>query len=377
MTILENKMNILVNGYNLRQTSTGIANVIINAVNSLVSKSNINIELVVSPVISNEIKSRLSDKIKLTVIGTQNSFKWLMWYFPRYAKHAEYDYLWSPTPLLPRKTFKKNKNVIITVHDFVSKDFRQTMTLKGRLITSLLEKNTIKKADYLWCVSNYTKAKLEEYYPTRKCKKIFVGSSPDCNIRTVKLNEGEKYSFFEQYNICKNYLLFVGSLEPRKNLSFLLSVFEDYHKKHKDMQLVIVGARKWGNSNLADIINSPEFPKEDVIFTPFINEYDLMTLYSYASCYISTSLNEGYGLPQAEAMLCGCPVITAHNSAMIEVVENAGITVEGWDTEVWVDAIEDALSRRQDIIKQQNIKTKDFNWDILINNIIEYLTNKS
>lgn len=60
------------------------------------------------------------------------------------------------------------------------------MTFKGRLITWLLEKHTIRNADFLWCISNYTKSKLEEYYPIRKCKKTFVGCAPDRKIRRIE-----------------------------------------------------------------------------------------------------------------------------------------------------------------------------------------------
>lgn len=377
MNISEYKMKILVNGYNLRQTSTGIANVIINAVNALVEKPEVIIELVVSPAISDEIKSRLSSNVVITHIGTLNSFVWLMYDFPKYVKKAEFDYIWTPTPLLPKSIFSKNRKVIVTINDFVSKDYRNTMTIKGRLITLLLEKYTISRADFLWCISNYTKSKLEEYYPQRKCSKIFVGCAPDSKIKKINLTKDECQSFLSRFGITKNYLLFVGSLEPRKNLSFLLRVFMEYHKMHENIQLVIVGARKWGNTKIVDIINSPEFPKADVIFTPFISEYELMTLYSFASCYVSTSLNEGYGLPQAEAMICGCPVVTAHNSAMIEVVDNAGITVKDWNIGVWISAIEEAWSKRKEIIERQVLKTKDFNWNTITDNLITYINNKS
>ena len=170
-------------------------------------------------------------------------------------------------------------------------------------------------------------------------------------------------------------MLFVGSLEPRKNLSFLLKVFKELHTKHDNIQLVIVGARKWGNTNIAEIINSKEYPKDDVIFTPFISEEELMILYSNSLCYVSTSLNEGFGLPQAEAMICGCPVVTAHNSAMIEVVENAGITVKGWKSEDWIAAIEKALSEKNEIIQRQNKKIQEYNWNSIIDNFLIYLNN--
>ena len=364
-------MKILVNGYNLRQTSTGIANVIINAVNAFV-ENGISIELVVSPVISDEIKSRLSEKIKLTIIGTGNSLRWLMLDFPKYAKNVLCDFIWSPTPLLPNSIINLKKKVIVTVNDFVSIEYRNTMTLKGRLITWLLEKNTIKKADCLWCISNYTKSKLEGYYQSRKCKEIFVGCAPDSNIKRIELEYEEKKVFLNKFKINKEYLLFVGSLEPRKNLSFLLKIFKELHTKH-DMQLVIVGARNWGKTNLSEIINEDGYPKEDVIFTSFISEIDLMTLYSQASCYVSTSLNEGFGLPQAESMICGCPVVTAHNSAMIEVVENYGITVKEWNIQDWVNSIDYAIAHKKEITDKQKIKAVSFNWSTIINNLCKYL----
>lgn len=364
-------MKILVNGYNLRQTSTGIANIIINAVNAFV-ENDINIELVVSPVISEEIKSRLSKKIKLIVIGTNNSLKWLMHDFPKYTSTISYDLIWTPTPILPQRIFKMKKPILVTVHDFVSVEYRKTMTRKGRLITWLLEKHTINRADYLWCVSKYTKNKLEGYYPNRKCKDIFVGSAPDTKISRIELETEEKKIFLSKFRIDKEYLLFVGSLEPRKNLSFLLKVFKEFHTKH-DMQLVIVGARTWGKTKISEIVNASDFPKKDVVFTPFISEKELMTLYSLATCYVSTSLNEGFGLPLAEAMKCGCPVVTAHNSAMIEIVENYGITVKDWNIEDWVYAIDYAITHEKVIIDRQNIKATTFNWTTIISNLCNYL----
>lgn len=369
-------MNITVNGYNLRQNSTGIANVIINAVNTLADIPNIKINLIVSPVISDEIKSRLSPKIQLCITGGTSSFKWLMFEMPEALKNTQTDIIWSPTPLLPFSVFRFKKPVLITIHDFVSIEFRKTMTLKGRLITRLLEKHTIKKADFIWCVSEYTKSKLEQYYPDRKSKAVFTGSAPDKNIRKINFTAGTKKAFLEKFNIKKEFLLFVGSLEPRKNLSFLLNVFKDFHKAN-DIQLVIVGARSWGKTDIAQIINSQGFPKEDVIFTSFISEEELMSLYSLASCYVSTSLNEGFGLPQAEAMICGCPVVTSHNSAMIEVVDGFGITVEGFKIEDWISAIENTLKDREKIIKRQDKKAKTFDWTQIGENLYKYLNDFS
>ena len=166
--------------------------------------------------------------------------------------------------------------------------------------------------------------------------------------------------------------MFVGSLEPRKNLSFLLKVFKEFRKRN-DLRLVIVGGTGWGNTGIADIINEPDYPREDVLFAGYLDMSELRLLYNTAECYVSTSLNEGFGLPQLEAMNCECPVVTSHNSAMIEVAEGAGITVEGWDTGKWTESIEYALNNRELIVSRQNERRKNYTWEKVTKGLLEYM----
>lgn len=369
-------MKLLINGYNLRDTPAGIANVVINFVNSLIENTDNSIELIVSPKYTKEINDRIkkSEKLKIIKTGSENSLFWLMFSLKKEINKRKPDLLWSPSPLLPFGINKKTKK-LITVNDFVSRDYRNTMTLNGKLITFLLEKKTIKNADYLWSISEYTKQRIEDYYKKRKCKKIFVGCAPEPSITKIDITEKEKNDFLSKLNISKKFILFVGSLEPRKNLSFLLNVFENYHKRDSNIQLVIVGARKWGTTNISDIIYREGYPKEDAIFTPFLSEKELCSLYNLAICYVSTSLNEGFGLPQVEAMQCECPVVTAHNSAMIEVVEGAGLTVKGWDINEWCDAIEFSINNKSEIVLKQNSRIKQYRWTIITQNLINYLDN--
>ena len=114
-------------------------------------------------------------------------------------------------------------------------------------------------------------------------------------------------------------------------------------KLYKDykLQLVIVGARGWKDSNIFEIVNNTTYPKDSTFFCGYVSNDDLACLYDMAACFVSTSLNEGFGMPLLEALKCGCPVLTSHNSAMIEVVSDieGGHTIEGYETEAWIDAI--------------------------------------
>lgn len=362
------KKQILINGYNLRGYPVGIANVVINFINQISKCDEFEIEVVVFPDIPDCITSRIdkSNNLKITKIGCLNPFIWLFYYFNKYVNQKRPSLLWSPTPILPLLIDRKIKK-IVTIHDFVSTDFRDTMTLKGRLVTTLVEKKTIKTANLIWTVSNYTKQRLLELYPEINSKTIVVGSAPDSYFKKIAFEE--KNYFLKKNGIDKDFILFVGSLEPRKNLKFLLEVFKQLHCDIS-YQLVVVGARKWGTTDIKYIVEQDGFPREDVIFLNFISEEELRFLYNIASCYVSTSLNEGFGLPQSEAMKCECPVVTAHNSAMVEVVGGAGITVEGWDKTAWTDAIKLAIANKEEIVKKQNKKIEKYSWDEVSKDII-------
>ncbi len=370
-------MKILVNGYNLRQSAAGIATFTINALNALSFHEELNFDVVVSPAISEDILSRIRkcENIQVHVYGSETASVWFFIDLPKFICKSKFDLLWNPSPLLPFGVSRKIKK-LVTVHDFVSREFRDTMTFAGKLVTRFCERKTIDTADYLWCNSEYTKQKLQEYHPNRKCQEILVGGAPNAEIKKSNINSTASTEFLNQLGICKKFLLFVGSLEPRKNLLFLLEVFKEFHRNH-DMQLVIVGARKWGSTHIADIVNREDFPKEDVIFTPFIVDEDLCKLYTLAKCYVSTALNEGFGMPQAEAMKCECPVVTAHNSAMIEVVEGAGVTVKGWNVTEWCNYIDYAIAHSNEIIEKQNQRIKKYDWNLIADSIKWFISNQS
>lgn len=361
-------MKIAINGMYLIGEPTGIPNLIIS---SIVELAKINQIIIFSPLkLHSMVEERFKDLSNIQVIvkpfpkfnvGT-------LWFFlvlPRLVNKYGCDLFWNPAMWVPF-FLKRKLKTLVTINDFVSRDFKNTMKLANRIVSSVIENHSIKRADYLWCISEYTKSKLLQFHPEVK-QPVFIGCAVDDFFERIDKTEYENSVTRE-----KPFLLFVGSVEPRKNLSFLLEIFRELHKK-VDYQLVIVGAKGWGNTGIADIINSEGYPKEDVIFSGYINNLELRTLYNTATCFVSTSLNEGFGMPQVEAMKCGCPVVTAHNSAMIEVVSGAGTTVEGWRIEDWCNAIVNTINSSTDIIERQNERCKRFNWNYVCKNLTEFI----
>jgi glycosyltransferase involved in cell wall biosynthesis len=241
------------------------------------------------------------------------------------------------------------------------------------LINFLLHDATINRADKVWVISDYTRSEVENRYPNRKCKSIFVGSSIDKSIyKTKEISKERKSELDGRFGLNYPFLIFVGTLEPRKNLPFLLSLMP--RLSSLGFMLLIVGKKGWGKNDLKTI-DEPGYPKEKIVFTGFINFSDLVDLYQIATAYVSTSLNEGFGLPQLEAMTCGCPVVSPHNSAMIEVVEGAGETVSGWNQEDWVSAILKVAKNKEFYRERGLSRTKMYNWKIVTTNWLKYIVN--
>lgn len=283
--------------------------------------------------------------------------------------HAELYY--APVPHLPYFIPSKVKTMV-TVHDVVNIEMAHTMSWTNRLATSVFFGKAIKKADLLWTNSHYTKSKVDEYFPKRHCQSIFVGDSVDQHFFFQKnLSEATRNEIKQKYGINNRFLLFVGSLEPRKNLGFLLQIIPDLYKEQQ-IQLFVVGAKGWKNSALRTIVEAPDFPQESTIFSGFITNTELADLYNTADCFISAALMEGFGMPQLEALKCGCPVITAHNTAMIEVAsgKSGATTVEGYQPEVWKRVILKVLEERPTVSQQQ---LQEYDWVGIIQRLIKYI----
>ena len=294
---------------------------------------------------------------------------WLLMMMPLLARRWKADIYYSPVPCLPFLLPRRMKKIIV-VHDVVNIEFQKTMQWKNVLANKLLFRRSIKKTDIIWTNSLYTQDKVKQYFPKRQCQEIFTGASVNRSIyKSLKLTDEERLQMMQKYHIDKDFVLFVGSLEPRKNLNFLLTLMPELYRR-KQLQMVVVGGSGWKNSSIRSIVEDKYFPRESTVFCGFVPNEDLVKLYHLARCFVSASLNEGFGMPQLEALLCGCPIVTAHNSAMIEVAEgkDGATTVEGYDPETWIHTIIRVTEERP---KVNTAQLADYDWDIVLKKLLE------
>jgi glycosyltransferase involved in cell wall biosynthesis len=153
-----------------------------------------------------------------------------------------------------------------------------------------------------------------------KCSVVYLGK-PDMYRPNPGQDQIKKVK--NKYNINGEYLLFIGTIEPRKNIESLIKAFSKIEKKIK-INLVIAGKKGWYYSNVFELVNNLKLSKK-VIFTGYVKEEEKPLLINGCKIFIYPSLYEGFGLPVLEAMACGVPVITSNISSMPEIAGDAAL----------------------------------------------------
>jgi len=285
--------------------------------------------------------------------------------------YGKFDLIHTLHPFSPVK-FKAK--YIATIHDLtplISSDwFPELHSLKFRFII----KRTTERADKIIADSISTKKDIIEFfdYPEENIEVVYLAS--DEIYKPVEDKE-EIAEIRKKYGISRKYILFVGTIEPRKNLIRLLSVFEKLKIKFKEYQLVIVGQVGWMSEKFFEKLkNLPENVKKDIILTGYIPKEDMVYLYNDSELFIYPSLYEGFGLPVLEAMSCGVPVITSNISSLPEVGGDACIYVNPYDEEDILYKIEKVLDNeeiKKEMRKKGLERAKLFNWEKTAENTLK------
>jgi glycosyltransferase involved in cell wall biosynthesis len=170
----------------------------------------------------------------------------------------------------------------------------------------------------------------------------------------------------ERYQLSQPYILYVGSIEPRKNLLRLLQAYARLRKDLPGWKLVLVGARNaWKSTPISEEMRKLNLAPW-VQLTGYIPEEDLPALYNGAGLFAFPSLYEGFGLPVLEAMACGTPVITSNVSSLPEVAGDAALLVDPYNVEEIAAAMVNVLSDQElseDLHRRGLERSKEFSWE--------------
>ena len=284
---------------------------------------------------------------------------WSETYLPMWARQDDVDVFWGPAHRLPR-LLPKSMPCVVTIHDLVWKHAGETMRPLSRKLEQYQMPHAVRMADYVVADSEATALDVAEEFTFAKDKLAIVplGSSFVGGEEPAQL-PGELEIDFP-------YILFVGTLEPRKNLARLLSAYAALGPDVKaQAKLVIVGAEGWGGVDILETIAQLEMEK-NVKLIGYSDDAILTTLYANALFLVMPSLYEGFGLPLVEAMTHGTPVLTANNSSMPEVAGDAGLLVEATDVDAITAGLEQLITDiplRNRLAANARINARRFDWD--------------
>ncbi len=262
---------------------------------------------------------------------------------------TELDLTHSPTPLIvPTKG-----RTIVTVYDLFFMDFPELADNQARRDFFRKAETSFRKADGIITISKFTKNELLEKFTVEESKVRVVylgidhGAWDDISASGVE-------EIRAKYGLPSTFLLFVGAIEPRKNLLRLIKALTMIHKEYESISLVMVGRRGQELKKLTDEIERQSL-QSWVKMLGYVPESDLKYLYRLASLLVFPSLCEGFGLPVLEAMTSGLPVVTSRSSALPEIAEHAALY---FDPENPAEMAEKILQALQDKKLYENLRDK-------------------
>lgn len=304
-------------------------------------------------------------------VWTQTRFAYEIW-------KDEPDVLWMPMQALPIVR-KKNLKTVITVHDLAFKIFPNQFTRNDLRRLNFYSDYAIKRADKIIAVSKSTKNDILKFYPGilgDKIRVIYHGFGNEAYLK--KYSNEEISAVRNKHKISEGkYLLYVGAIQPRKNLGLLVEAFEKVKKQKEfdDLKLALVGKPAWMSDNiLKRIKDSPA--QKDIILPGQVSFQDLSKIFQGASVFMFPSLYEGFGIPVLEAFSSGIPVICAYNSSLPEVAGDAALYFKNNNSQDLAVQIEKILNDRD--LKKIHVakgfeQLKKFSWEKCARETLEYI----
>ena len=296
----------------------------------------------------------LNEKIDLNIAKPRTTNKYLAHLWTHFILPFKCgDILFCPANIAPIY-LPKNKKLVVTIHDVAFLTYSGSFSNFFRIYYKFIMPIIIKRADKIITVSTYSKNEIEKYYPLSKRK-----------IEVIHLGFDKSFKVTD-YTKKKNQILYVGSMNKRKNFIGVIKAFELLNRK--DYELLIVGNFS-ANFSIDDndkIILEKIKENSNIYFTSNINNTELIKIYNDSKLFLFPSFYEGFGLPVLEAMACGTPVICSDCSSIPEVGGDAVVYCNAYDINDIKDKIELVLkdsSLQQEMIKKGLERAQLFSWD--------------
>lgn len=311
---------VLFNGLLYSKQGAGISNYTKNIINNLINKENIEF------LILDELKKQYENYENINFLtDIKNSRQRILTEQLKLLKeYKKYEVIHFPDYATPVLSSSKK---IATIHDMAVFTVGECYT-KGQVATKkFLLDNTVKSADKIICISNFTYNELKRYYPNVDDNKIEIihngFNKPVIKNKSVPL---------EKFNINSDYILFVGTISPSKNLVRLMKAFKEVININTNLKLVIVGKNGWKFNEVYDSIENLGL-NNNVVFTGYVSTDELESLYNKSMFVVYPSLYEGFGLPPLEALSRGKTILVSNIPVLKEILGEAAFYCDPYNVE--------------------------------------------
>jgi glycosyltransferase involved in cell wall biosynthesis len=288
---------------------------------------------------------------------------WLHFYLPYLCKKTGVDLYFNTGSIWPLLPFRFAERQLVFIYDVIPLLFPECYHKHTSYYYRLSRAIHLNCYDKILVDSETTKRDLGMHLgvPKEMITVTLLGRD-DRFMRIDEISKNQRAR--EKYSLPESYLLFTGTLEPRKNIKRLLEAYAKCQAR-ESLKLVITGKKGWLYAEIFETVKRLNL-KERVVFTGFADDDDLPSIYSMARAFVYPSLYEGFGLPVLEAMACGVPVITSNVPSLVEVAGEAAVLVDPLDVEALARSIDEVVFNHvthHRLCQASVVRAQNFTWE--------------
>ncbi|MFC1644644.1 glycosyltransferase family 4 protein [Patescibacteria group bacterium] len=313
--------------------------------------------------------------VNIISLKARNKFVWAAWAVSSYLRKNDLD-IYHAEYILPFFLPKKIK-AITHIHDVSFVVYRKLIKWSDALFLNTLIPLSIKRANKIVAVSEFTKKEIIRYYNVDPQKVEIVYNAVNKSDEEVQGVVGEELR--RKYGLPEKYILYIGTLQPRKNVANLIQAYANIKDRIPGIKLVIAGNKKAHNfdEKINKVVLENDLEK-NVIFTGFVDEEDKMMMYKESHVFAYPSLYEGFGIPVLEAMAQSIPVVSSDIEPLKEVCSEACLffapnNLDEMSQELYNVCMDDELRLR--LVNSGKERVSFFSWKLSAKKMLEIYKN--
>lgn len=304
-----------------------------------------------------------TDYLNLRPVGRRSDFSmperwwWDQVALPRLARRQRADVLLKTGFSVP---VRSSVPTVVFLHDLAARRFPSHLNRPSAWFYGRWLPWTLKYSQKILTLSNFTVDEAVELLGLPREKFVVVGGGVSRPTDRVSAD-----SVHRKFQLPAQFLLHVGTIEPRKNLAFLIRAFAQFHAQRPAISLVLAGGRSWRSADVQAEINRLNL-LSSVHLIGGVSDDEKWALYRSAVGLVFPTRYEGFGLPPLEALAVGTPVLAADVPAIREIVGDAGMLVSGYDEGVWASRLKEVVENhdlRRRLVETGQRRVQEFSWE--------------